>query len=112
MCIYRDLIIQARTDGDLVLRYPIVVMEGLNHASFLSTELDGDIQALDIDAEIPRDVGHRSIANYTVLFMTSALKLTIGGKIDVRRHLQLAYSSTFTLLLVCIRLSLKMEHSN
>lgn len=95
-------ILTSTVDTDVFLRSPIVLLEGLNHGSYVSSELPSTLKLFDIEAEVSRDKGLQQIGNTTVLFLINTLQTPAEELDSIRFHLEIAYSNTFTTLLVSI----------
>ncbi|KAL5007649.1 hypothetical protein ScPMuIL_016455 [Solemya velum] len=97
-----DEILTSTLDADVFLRSPVIVLEGLNHGSYISTELPGALKLFDIEAEVSHDNALQKIGNTTVLFIMHSLQMPEEELESIKFHLEIAYSNTFTTLLPII----------
>lgn len=72
----------------------MVILQGANHGSLISTTLPEALADLDLDPEVSAEEARSMAANYTSWFMVSTLSDPASFKVLARLKLRSAYENT------------------
>ncbi|XP_064602649.1 uncharacterized protein LOC135468367 isoform X2 [Liolophura sinensis] len=91
---FRELQLDVEEDADEIYRSPMVILQGANHGSLISTTLPEALADLDLDPEVSGEEARSMAANYTSWFMMSTLSDPASFTVLARLKLRSAYENT------------------